>query len=192
MELLPGKRAATTSTLAAYLEKRLSEEMSATTGFLLPVPIDPGETDSDGEKLDTYANLKAELKKLRGRTSLVETVSQGFGAGQQAAVKSDWKSVRLGASPPGALIDLRDQAAMSLLQACGIPLSLVSERGDGAARREAWRQFLHSSVGPQAKIIEHELSEKLETKISLNFDKLFASDIASKAPCSRFTGKGWP
>lgn len=46
---------------------------------------------------------------------------------------------------------------------------------------EAWRQFLHASVAPQARIIEAELSEKLETEISLSFDRLFASDVMGKA-----------
>ena len=45
---------------------------------------------------------------------------------------------------------------------------------------EAWRQCLHASVAPQARMVESELSEKLETEVSLPFDRLFASDVMSK------------
>ena len=178
--LAPWQRASTTSGLAANLEQRLAEEMSAVTGFLLPIPSDPGGVDVDGALLDTYQNLKAELKKLRGKTSLVETVGQGYGEGQQSAVKSDWQPVRLGASPPVELINLRDKAAMSLLQACGIPRGLIDE-SDGSSKRESYRAFLHSSVSPVAATVEHELSEKLEIAVKLDFSGLFAADIASKA-----------
>ena len=171
----PWKRAHISSTLLGNLEKRLSEEVAGVVGNLLPVPSDPGE------EVDAYEGLRKTLKTLKGKTALVETTSGGYGEGMNTAPRKDYQPVRLGADPPQSLRELREDVAHSLLQACGVPLSLVSERGDGAARREGWRQFLHSSVGPQARIIEHELSSKLETKISLNFDKLFASDIMGKA-----------
>ena len=170
--LAPWERARTSSQLAANLEQRLAEEMSAVTGFLLPIPSDPGGVESDGETLDTYGNLKAELKKLRGKTSLVETVGTGFGEGSQAAVKGDWMPRRLGANPPTALIDLRDRASLSLLQCCGIPVGLVNG-SDGSSKRESYRSFLHSSVSPVAATIEHELSLKLETDIKLDFFRPF-------------------
>ena len=34
---------------------------------------------------------------------------------------------------------------------------------------------------PMAKIVEQELTEKLETPISLSFDRLFAADLAGRA-----------
>ena len=177
----PWKRASITSTLLGNLEKRLSEETGGIVGHLLPVPSDPAPAGEDGEELDAYEGLRQTLKGLKGKTALVETTAGGYGEGMNTAPRKDFVPVRLGANPPDSLRELREDVGHSLLQACGIPLSLVSERGDGAARREAWRQFLHASVSPQARIVEAELSEKLDTPITLNFDRLFASDIMGKA-----------
>ncbi len=177
----PWRRAHISSTLLGNLEKRLSEETGGIVGNLLPLPSDPAVAAVDGEEVDAYEGLRKTLKTLKGKTALVETTSGGYGEGMNTAPRKDYQPVRLGANPPQSLRELREDVAHSLLQCCGVPLGLVSERGDGASRRECWRQFLHSSIAPQAKIVEHELSEKLETKISLNFDKLFASDIMGKA-----------
>ena len=177
----PWKRAHISSTLLGNMEKRLSEETGGIVGHLLPVPSDPAPSEVDGEEVDAYGELRNTLKTIKGKTALVETTSGGYGEGMNTAPRKDFQPVRLGANPPQSLRELREDVAHSILQACGIPLSLVSERGDGAARREAWRQFLHASVSPVARTVEAELSEKLETPVSLNFDRLFASDIASKA-----------
>ncbi len=177
----PWKRASLTSTLLGNLEKRLSEETGGIVGHLLPVPSDPEPAEVDGEEFDAYGELRQTLKTLKGKTALVETTAGGFGEGMNTAPRKDFVPVRIGADPPDSLRELREDVAHSLLQACGVPLSLVSERGDGAARREAWRQFLHSSVSPVARSVEAELSEKLETPVTLSFDRLFASDVMSKA-----------
>ena len=177
----PWKRASVTSALLGNLEKRLSEETGGIVGHLLPVPSDPAPAEVDGEEVDAYEGLRQTLKTLKGKTALVETTAGGYGEGMNTAPRKDYQPVRLGADPPDSLRELREDVAHSLLQACGVPLSLVSERGDGAARREAWRQFLHASVSPVARTVEAELSEKLETAVTLNFDRLFASDVASKA-----------
>ena len=41
--------------------------------------------------------------------------------------------------------------------------------------------FLHSSLQPVSRIIESELSAKLESPISLSFRSLMASDLAGRA-----------
>ena len=61
-----------------------------------------------------------------------------------------------------------------------VPTSLL-ERADGTALREAWRQFLHSSVMPVSLSVSAELSEKLDTDIRLSFDRMFASDLNGRA-----------
>ena len=55
------------------------------------------------------------------------------------------------------------------------------ERADGTSLREAWRQFLHSSVVPVAALVSAELSDKLAVDIGLNFDRMFASDLSGRA-----------
>ena len=177
----PWKRAHISSTLLGNLEKRLSEETGGIVGNLLPLPSDPAPAEVDGEEVDAYEGLRKTLKTLKGKTALVETTAGGYGEGVNTAPRKDYQPVRIGANPPQSLRELREDVSHSLLQSCGVPLGLVSERGDGASRRECWRQFLHSSVAPQARIIEHELSEKLDTAVSLSFDRLFASDITSRS-----------
>ena len=82
--------------------------------------------------------------------------------------------------PPQSEIVLREDAAMSILSACGVPVELVS-KGEGTASREAWRRFLHGSVDPVAKLVAAELSEKLEQAVTLDLSSLHASDIQGRA-----------
>ena len=57
--------------------------------------------------------------------------------------------------------------------------------------REAWRQFFHGSVAPVAQCIEKELADKLNIRISLNFDSLFASDLVGQGSGVPVDGRGW-
>ena len=77
-------------------------------------------------------------------------------------------------------MSLRSDAALAVLAACGVPPELVQGRGDGTARREAWRQFLHGTLQGTADVVGAELAEKLETPVTLSFDRLFASDIQGR------------
>ena len=68
-----------------------------------------------------------------------------------------------------------------MLAACGVPITLLT-KSDGTASREAYRRFLHSSVAPVAELVAVELREKLDIPaLSLNFDRLFASDLSGRA-----------
>ena len=53
--------------------------------------------------------------------------------------------------------------------------------GEGTAQREAFRRFLHATVQPLARLVERELTEKLDAPITLNFDGLFAADLSGRA-----------
>ena len=68
-----------------------------------------------------------------------------------------------------------------VLAACGVPPSLASSDADGTGQRESWRRFLHGSLQPVARIIEGELSAKLESPVSLSFRSLMASDLAGRS-----------
>ena len=66
-----------------------------------------------------------------------------------------------------------------------------SERGDGAGRREAFRQALHSVIAPLGRIMERELRYKLNSPgLMLNFDSLFASDLSGRARAFQSMGGG--
>ena len=86
---------------------------------------------------------------------------------------------RLGPRPPAALVELQSVAFREILSACGCSPSLFSETGTAA--REAWRQLLFGVIQPLGKLIESELSAKLESRIRFDFSELRASDLQGRA-----------
>ena len=88
-------------------------------------------------------------------------------------------SKRLGADPPDSLGKLRDSIRNDVLGAYGIPNTVF---GSGGAAREAYRQFLASTITPVSKIAVEELSAKLAVPtLKLDFSELRAADIAGRA-----------
>ena len=174
--LAPLQWARATGTLAANLETRLGEEAGGPVGHLLPVPADGG----DGSDDDPTKMLKADLAAGKGRTMLVETTSAGFGEGRQAAPAEDWKPRRFGASPPDALPTLRTDAALAVLAACQVPAGLFTD-ADGTSQREAWRRWAMGPLAGLAATVEAELAAKLDQPVRLDFNGLWAADMAGRA-----------
>ena len=121
-----------TGVLAGNLEKRLGEEAGGPVAHVLPIPQDGG----DGGKDDPLASLKADIAAAKGRTILTETTAAAWGEGMSAAPKADWKSNRLGADPPDTLRFLRSESGMSVLSACGVPVSLATDAGRNFSKRK--------------------------------------------------------
>ena len=166
------------ATLAANLERRTGEEAGAPVGSLLPIPQDGGDGGTD----DPLAALKADIRTARGRHLLVETTSSGWAEGKSAAPMVDWQVRRFGAAPPAPLVALRSDAAMSVLSACGVPVSLAAD-ADGTAARESWRRYVLGTAEPILNgVVRSELSEKLGVP-DLRFDLtgLWAHDGAGRA-----------
>ena len=157
-----------TRALATWIERRLAEETSTATSYVLPLP--------EAANVD---KLKADIKSGRGRLHIVDTTSTGWGDGTAAAPRQDWKSNRLGADPPDSLGKLRSDVKADIFGVYGIPSSI---HGTGGSARESYRQFLGSTIAPLAKIVTEELSAKLDTPtLALTFQDLRAADIASRA-----------
>ena len=169
----PLQSAGLTATLVSGLETMLSQEVSAASGYLLPVP-EFGEGEDDPAQA-----LKADLAKLKGRTTLVETSSNSYGEGRQSAPQRDFVPSRIGADPPGALVALREQAAQYLLAAAGYPVALLTPSGDGASKREALRQY-QNFAGALARGICSEISLKLHVA-DCHIDLPSIQDVASRA-----------
>ena len=96
------------------------------------------------------------------------------------APTSDWKPHRFGANPPAALPSLRTEAGESVLSACGVPVSLVTD-ADGTSQREAWRRFVMGAVEPLLAVVGMEVEAKLETRVSFDLSRLWAHDLAGRA-----------
>ena len=173
----------TTSRLVERLERSIADEVSTPVGQLLALPEGHGEEIPEGET-DPLAELRSDLAKLRGGLAMLETTAGGWGD-KGGAPMADWKPRRIGPDVPASSADLRAGAALSVYAACGVPPSLVID-ADGTAQREAFRRWIHASVGPLARLIEGELRWKLdEPALRLGFDDLRAADVASKARAYR-------
>ena len=161
-----------TSDLAAMLEVRLSQEVTAAVGTLIPVPQNSGDTTP----------LQEQLARLRGKLALVPTTAAGWSTdGKAGAPRQDWRTERLGANPPNVLDMLRTNSARHVLASCGVPIELV-EPSEGTGAREAFRRFLHATIAPAAELVQEELREKLDTpNLVLSFDDLFAADVQGRA-----------
>jgi len=172
-----------TAQLAANVERSLGEESGTVTGYVLPLPEDPGEAPEDGEDDgdDRFAGLTGEIASMRGNLVIAETTAGGWTEGRANAPRGDWTSQRFGPSPPEPLVTLRADVLVSMLAVAGIQPALVLAATAGA-EREAIRRFLFSTLSPTAAIVAAELEEKLDLEgCTITFDRLGAADITGRA-----------
>ena len=164
----PLQSSSTTVALARMLEFRLFQEAGAKVGTLLPVPSVDRE-------------LQADINALTGRTVLVRSTSDSWVEGGPPPRGDDYRTARLGMNPPATLNELRTSLAEHVLAACGVPVPILG-RSDGTLARESWRQFLHGSVEPLARIAAEEIGRKLDVDgLTFKFDALRASDVQGRA-----------
>ena len=161
--------------LSAEADRSLADEAAGPIANLLTVPQDGG----DGEDGDPLKMLKADLRTARGRALLLETTAAGFGDGRSAAPQRDWVPSRLGPDPPAGLVQVREQAFNAVLASTGTPPSLFLD-SDGTSQREAVRRWHMNLVLPMARLLEEELSAKLEADVRLVFDN-YPLDLAGRA-----------
>ena len=165
----------TTARLQSEAERSLANEVQGPLAQLLAIPSDGGD-DSDSDPLKL---LKADIAGARGKALLVETSAAGWGEGRTAAPQRDWQAARLGPMPPESMATIRKDTFEAVLAACGTPPSLFID-SDGTSQREAVRRWHLNLVLPLARLIEHELTAKLETPIELKFDS-YALNMVSRA-----------
>ena len=165
-----------TARLGSEVERSLADEAAGPLAQLLAVPQDGGDDGDD----DPLKMLRADLRAARGRALLVETTASGWGEGKTAAPQADWRQQRLGPAPPEVMAQLRRDAFAHVLAACGAPPSMFVDNADGTAQREAVRRWHLNTVLPMARMVEHELTRKLETEVRLKFDA-YPIDLAGRA-----------
>ena len=165
----------TTARLQSETERSLADEAQGPLASLLSIPQDGG-SGGDGDPL---AALKSDIATARGKALLVETVAAAWGEGRSAAPARDWQASRLGPMPPESMATIRKDAFEAVLAATGTPPSLFLD-SDGTAQREAVRRWHLNLVLPMARLLEHELTLKLDTEVKLRFDT-YALDMVSRA-----------
>ena len=181
----PTSWAHSTARLGSEVERSVADEVSGPIAQMVAIPQEGGD---DGDE-DPLAALKADIRAARGKALLVETTSGGWGEGKSAAPQQDWRQQRLGPHPPEIMAQLRRDSFEHVLAACGTPPSLFTD-SDGTSQREAVRRWHLNLVLPLARMVEHELTRKLETPVKLRFDS-YALDMVSRATVvAKLTGAG--
>ena len=171
----PLQSASATGTLIGALEQRLGEESAAPSALLLPIPADGG----DGGEGDPMASLKTDIASAKGKPVLLKT-TQGFAEGPAGAPQRDWQQSRIGANPPEVLVNLRTEATLSVMSACQVPISLITD-ADGTSQREAWRRFVMGAIEPLSQRMAEELTRKLDLpSLDFKFRSLWASDLIGR------------
>ena len=168
-----------TARLHGEAERSLADETAGPIAQLLPIP--DGQDGGDDGDDDPLAMLKVDIAKARGKALLLETTAAGYGEGMASAPRKDWISSRLGPNPPPAgMVQLAEQAFSRMLAACGVPPALFEGGADGTAQREALRRWHMNTVIPLARILQHELTARLETSVKLKFDG-YPLDLQARA-----------
>lgn len=170
--------ARTTGQLLGKLEKSLSDESGASTGFVVPMPQDHDEGTDDAPR--PFDRLRADLQRLQGKTALVETTAGGQGD-RTAQPLTDWKPNRFGPELPDSLSRMREGVYRTVLAACGVPVGIFDSSGSSQEGKESWRRFVFGSVSTIGRLVSLELSRKLELDISLTFNELQAHDLSGRA-----------
>ena len=166
-----------TARLQGEAERSLADEAAGPLAMLLTTP-EGVDTDSEDDD-DPWAAVRTQLAAARGGSILLETTSTGGGDGPSAAPRRDWEPRRLGPMPPDAMVAVADAAFARMLAACGCSPALFDD-SDGTSKREALRQWHMGTVKPLARLLEHELSMRLDVPVKLKFDG-YPRDMVSRA-----------
>ena len=185
----PLQHASDTGSLAAWIEKRLSEEASSPTGSFLPVAKYDASGDLDDAD-DPLALLRRDIGAAKGQVLAVE--SQMAGADSPAsAPRKDYQVARFGADPPRDLVELRTQVTIDIGASCGIPRSLLDAGASGQSQREGWRQFVSTAVDGLCRRIESQILDQLGVTIQIDTAPLGGRDLAARASAfARFVKGG--
>ena len=128
-----------TRVLAGWIERRLSEEVKTSTGYVMPLPA--------GQKphRTTYG---PDLKQMKGMLLLVDSMATAWGGGKDTAPKADWeRKAHRGFDPPASVTALRQDVRGDVLSCYGIGQLFAT----GGQAREAYRQFLVATIQPLAQ-----------------------------------------
>ena len=169
----PLQSASLSGRLSAEISLALADEFSGPRGQLLPLPNVGGEDP-------VITSLKADIRGLKGHLAFVESQADQFGSGPQNNAASGWDSKRVGAKVPDSSIRAAELAFGEVISACGLSVALWDD-SPGTAKRESYRQALHSVIAPLGRIAAAELSAKLETSVRFDWAELRAGDVAGRS-----------
>ena len=188
----PLHHASDTGSLAAWIERRLSEEASGPVGSFLPIAkfdADPG-ADVDGDDADDpLALLRWDIGSAQGQTLIVES-SMSAADSPASAPRRDFQVARFGANPPRDLVELREAVTRDVGSACGIPRALLDSTASGQAARESWREFVATGVSGLARRVEAQIGEQIGIEIAIDTAPLGGRDVQARASAFRRLKEG--
>ena len=189
----PWQHAADSGSLAGWLERRLSEEASGPVGSFLPVARYEPDPDADLDDADTatdpLSRLRSDIGRARGQVLAVES-AMAMADSPASAPRRDYQVARFGAHPPRDLVELRAQVTRDLGAACGIPRAMLDSSASGQAAREAWRQFVATSVSGLCRRIEAQVRDQLGVEVALDTGPLGGRDVQARAAAFRRLTEG--
>ena len=156
--------------LSAETTAALADEASGPRGAFISVPIDGADP--------TISTIKADIRKAKGGILLAQ--GGDWDSGEKTGGRAMWEAKRFGPAPTDALVKLMGLASQEVFSACGIAGSLFAG-GEGTAKREAYRQALHTVIAPLGRLVAYELALKLESDVALDWVELRAGDISGRA-----------
>ena len=176
----PVQKATTSGKLLAALEQMLGNEAAATSGYLLAFPSGSlGGTEGEKKK-SALGSILQGLKNSKGGTAGIQLGAEPMDLEATKTAKPGIQSVRVGMDVPEAVAELREPVRLSVLSACGIPPGFTSAQS-ATNMRESYRVWVFSRILPLAKIVQAELSRKLNEEIELNFEDLAAADTQGRS-----------
>ena len=149
----------------------------------MPVAKYDADPDADldaDDADDPLASSGGTSARAKGQVLAVE--SQMAAADSPAsAPRKDFVVQRFGANPPRDLVELRQQVGRDIGAACGIPRGLIDSSASGQMAREAWRQFISTSVDGLARRIEAQILDQLGVEVSFDSGPLGGKDLLARA-----------
>ena len=173
----PIQSASLAGRLSAEVSRALADEAGGPRGSVLPIP----NVSGDDPQVDA---LKADIKGLDGGLAFVESMSNELGTGPTSNSSAGWKTQRIGAEIPAGSIEAAKMAFAEVLSTVGLSVALFDD-SQGAGKREAYRQSLHSVIAPLGRLASSELTLKLGTDVVLGWEELSAGDIVGRSRAFR-------
>ena len=183
----PLQRASDTGTLAAWLDKRLSEEASGPVGSFLPVAKFDADPDADLDAADAddpLAQLRRDIGAAKGQVLAVES-QMALADSPASAPRKDFVVQRFGAAPGRDLVELREKVGLDIGAACGVPRGLLDGSTSGQAAREAWRQFVATSVDGLCRRLESQIAAQVGVEVSFDTATLGGRDVLARSSAFR-------
>ena len=163
------------------LEDMFQTETDLPTGMIFPVedgsPV--GITTGDPVEYADYVSNK--LTEEAGGMVVLARPSSDIANADRPLPADLLKQIRYGFLAENANSDFRQQLMMNIVEACGLPASIVvTDRGSRAVR-DGMRQFTDMTIAPKFRSVSDELSQKLGMNVAIYADKSFDAGTTARA-----------